>query len=48
MAARGLSPIRDAASGFFLIKRAIATDLLAATDAVLAGERYVSPEVNKG
>ena len=27
----------------FIVKRAIATDLLAATDAVMAGQRYVSP-----
>jgi DNA-binding NarL/FixJ family response regulator len=29
----------------FVVKRAIATDLLAAADAVLAGQRYVSPDV---
>ena len=40
--------VLEAGADGFVVKRAIATDLLAATDAVLAGERYVSPEVNKG
>ena len=34
----------EAGADGFVVKRAIATDLLAAADAVLAGERYVSPE----
>ena len=34
--------VLDAGADGFVTKRAIATDLLAATDAVLAGERYVS------
>jgi DNA-binding NarL/FixJ family response regulator len=36
--------LEGGASGFVL-KRAIASDLLAAVDAVLAGERYVSPAI---
>jgi two-component system nitrate/nitrite response regulator NarL len=37
--------ILDAGANGFVARRAIATDLLAATDAVLAGRQYVSPEV---
>jgi DNA-binding NarL/FixJ family response regulator len=37
--------VLEAGANGFVAKRAIATDLLAAADAVLAGERYVSPEV---
>jgi len=39
--------VLDAGADGFVVKRAIATDLLAAADAVLAGERYVSPEVDQ-
>jgi DNA-binding NarL/FixJ family response regulator len=39
--------VLEAGADGFVIKRAIATDLLAATDAVLAGQRYVSPEVEE-
>jgi DNA-binding NarL/FixJ family response regulator len=39
------SALEAGASGFVL-KRAIATDLLNAVDAVLAGERYVSPAIS--
>ncbi len=35
--------VLDAGADGFIVKRAIATDLLAATDAVMAGQRYVSP-----
>ncbi len=35
--------VLEAGANAFVSKRAIATDLLAATDAVLAGQRYVSP-----
>jgi DNA-binding NarL/FixJ family response regulator len=35
----------DAGANGFVLKRAIATDLLAAADAVLAGQPYVSPRV---
>jgi DNA-binding NarL/FixJ family response regulator len=38
------SALQAGASGFVL-KRAIATDLLDAVDAVLAGERFVSPAI---
>lgn len=38
----GRSVLEAGANGF-VVKRAIATDLLAATDAVLAGQQYVSP-----
>ena len=31
-----------------VLKRSIATDLLPAVDAILAGQRYVSPAVAKG
>jgi DNA-binding NarL/FixJ family response regulator len=37
--------VLDAGADGFVVKRAIATDLLAATDAVLSGQPYVSPEV---
>ena len=37
--------VLDAGANAFVVKRAIATDLLAAADAVLAGQRYVSPDV---
>lgn len=33
----------DAGAGGFVLKRAVATDLLPAIDAVLAGEFYISP-----
>jgi DNA-binding NarL/FixJ family response regulator len=36
--------ILEAGANGFVVKRAIATDLLPAADAVLAGERYVSPK----
>ncbi len=36
--------VLEAGANGFVVKRAIATDLLAAADAVLAGRRYVSPE----
>lgn len=39
----GLSVLAAGAHGF-VAKRAIATDLLAAADAVLAGQQYVSPK----
>jgi len=35
--------ILEAGANGFVVKRAMATDLLAAADAVLAGQRYVSP-----
>ena len=35
--------VLEAGAHGFVARRAIATDLLAATDAVLAGQRYVSP-----
>ena len=35
----------EAGASGFVLKRAIATDLLAAVDAVLAGESYVSPAI---
>jgi DNA-binding NarL/FixJ family response regulator len=38
----GRSALEAGANGF-VVKRAIATDLLSAVDAVLLGERYVSP-----
>ena len=38
----------EAGASGFVLKRAIATDLLAAVDAVLAGEGYVSPAVRPG
>jgi DNA-binding NarL/FixJ family response regulator len=41
------SALEAGASGFVL-KRAIATDLLNAVDAVLAGQRYVSPALRLG
>jgi DNA-binding NarL/FixJ family response regulator len=37
--------VLEAGADGFVVKRAVATDLLAATDAVLAGQRYVSPEI---
>ena len=39
--------VLEAGADGFVAKRAIATDLLAAADAVLAGQRYVSPEAAK-
>jgi DNA-binding NarL/FixJ family response regulator len=36
--------VLEAGAHGFVAKRAIATDLLDATDAVLAGQRYVSPD----
>jgi len=35
--------VLDAGAGGFVLKRTIATDLLPAIDAVLAGESYISP-----
>ena len=35
--------VLEAGANGFVLKRAIATDLLPAVDAVLAGQRYVSP-----
>ncbi len=40
--------VLEAGADAFVVKRAIATDLLAATDAVLAGQRYVSSGVVEG
>jgi DNA-binding NarL/FixJ family response regulator len=37
--------VLEAGANGFVVRRAIATDLLAAADAVLAGCRYVSPDV---
>jgi len=37
--------VLEAGADGFVVKRAIATDLLAAADAVLAGERFVSPAI---
>jgi len=37
--------VMKAGADGFVIKRAIATDLLPATDAVLAGGRYISPGI---
>jgi DNA-binding NarL/FixJ family response regulator len=37
----------EAGADGFVLKRAIATDMLAAVDAVLAGQLYVSPESGK-
>jgi two-component system nitrate/nitrite response regulator NarL len=42
----GRSVLEAGADGF-VVKRAIATELLAATDAVLAGQRYLSAEVGE-
>jgi len=39
--------VLEAGADGFVAKRAIATDLLAAADAVLAGLRYVSPEAGE-
>ena len=39
--------ILDAGADGFVCKRAIATDLLAAADAVLAGGQYVSPDLGQ-
>jgi DNA-binding NarL/FixJ family response regulator len=39
--------VLDAGADGFVTKRAIATDLLAAADAVLAGVRYVSPQIEQ-
>jgi DNA-binding NarL/FixJ family response regulator len=38
--------VLEAGADGFVVKRALATDLLAATDAVLAGSRYVSPGIH--
>ena len=43
----GRSVLEAGANGY-VVKRAIATDLLAATDAVLDGKQYVSPDVGEG
>jgi DNA-binding NarL/FixJ family response regulator len=40
--------ILEAGANGFVVKRAIATDLLAAADAVLAGQQYVSPAIEQG
>ena len=37
----------EAGANGFVLKRAIATDMLTAVDAVLAGQLYVSPEAGK-
>ncbi len=37
--------VMEAGADGFVVKRAIATDLLPATDAVLAGGRYISPGI---
>ena len=37
--------VLEAGADGFVVKRAIASDLLPATDAVLAGGRYVSPAI---
>ena len=37
--------VLEAGASGFVLKRAIASDLLAAVDAVLGGERYVSPAI---
>ena len=37
--------VLDAGAGGFVLKRAVATDLLPAIEAVLAGEFYISPAV---
>ena len=39
--------VLEAGADGFVLKRAMATDMLPAVDAVLAGLRYVSPEVRK-
>lgn len=39
--------VLEAGADEFVVKRALATDLLAAAEAVLAGRRYVSPEVGE-
>jgi len=39
--------VMEAGAHGFVVKRALATDLLAATDAVLAGQQYVSPGVRE-
>jgi len=39
--------VLEAGANAFIVKRTIATDLLAATDAVLAGQQYVSPAVGR-
>jgi DNA-binding NarL/FixJ family response regulator len=43
----GRSVLEAGANGY-VVKRAIATDLLLATDAVLDGKQYVSPDVGEG
>ena len=40
--------VLEAGADAFISKRAIATDLLAAADAVLMGQRYVSPTALEG
>jgi DNA-binding NarL/FixJ family response regulator len=37
--------VLEAGANAFVVKRALATDLLSAIDAVLAGQQYVSPAV---
>ena len=39
--------VMDAGADGFVVKRAMATDLLAAADAVLAGKHYVSPPIGE-
>jgi len=39
--------VLDAGADGFVVKRAIATDLLAAADAVLAGKHYASPPIEE-
>jgi two-component system nitrate/nitrite response regulator NarL len=39
--------VLEAGADGFVVKRAIATDLLAATDAVLAGQQFVSPAIGQ-
>jgi DNA-binding NarL/FixJ family response regulator len=40
--------VLDAGADAYVVKSAISTDLLAAADAVLAGQTYVSPQVGRG
>ena len=40
--------VMEAGANGFVVKRALATELLAATDAVLAGQCYVSPATGEG
>lgn len=38
--------VLEAGADGFVVKRAIATDLLAAAEAVMAGQQYISPQVD--